>query len=145
MRFQAPKNNQSEKPIKNQELITDRIDQELFIDIQNINHELMNQPLLFRKYARLEAECNRMVRALEAELERSKAKAHLDLLKQGSKMKVADMEATVLLDENVKVVQDKLIEAKEVQENMKGALLAFRQRHDALKDLSANLRKEYGD
>lgn len=145
MRFKNSKNQEKEKPARNQEIIVDKVDQELFIDILNINDELMNQPLLFRKYARLEAECNKVVRTLEVELERVKAKAHLDLLKSGAKLKVADAEATVLLDENVKVVQDKLIEAREVQEGMKGALLAFRQRHDALKDLSANLRKEYGD
>jgi hypothetical protein len=35
------------------ELLTEPIDRELFIDEDNLNAELMDQPLLYRKYGKL--------------------------------------------------------------------------------------------
>lgn len=144
MRFK-PKN-QSQPKSTQKEILVDKIDQELFIDEQNLNSELMDQPLLFRKYARLEAEAAKAVRAIELKLDRIKSRVHLKIkVDVQNKVTVKDAEALVNVDEEVIKAQDELVNAMEVHDNMKGVLLAFRQRHDALKDLAANKRKEYAD
>lgn len=126
-------------------IIMGKIETELFIDQDNLNDELRDQPLLFRKYARLEAEAAKAVRAIELELDRTKAYCHIKISKENEKLKVADKEAMVKIDENVMQIEDELIDAMETHAEMKGILTAFRQRHDALKDLSANKRKELID
>ena len=127
---------------KNSDLITETIELELSIDADNINAELIDQPLLYRKYSRLEAESAAQVRAIELALNRAEARAHLKFTKTGAKLKVRDLESLVATDETVQKLEDELQEALELHSNMKGVLVAFRQRHEALKDLSANLRKE---
>ena len=130
---------------KSKDLLTERVDLELSIDENNINAELMDQPLLYRKYSRLEAEAAAAMRAIETKLERAKAKAHLHFSKGSQKLKVRDVEALVMGDEDVIRLEQELIDAQELHSNMKGILVAFRQRHEALKDLSANIRKEIVD
>lgn len=120
----------------------------LQIDENNINKELMDQPLLFREYGKMEVEAGDAVRILEVQLERVKAQVHLEFMKQtatGKKMTVKDIESQVLTDERVTKVQDELLDAQQVHDDMRNLMLALRQRHEVLKDVSANLRKELED
>lgn len=130
------------KERKNKSLITEPIDVELSIDEDELNEELMNQPLLYRKWSTFEAGAATEVKKLELRLEHAKAQAYLEAKESGIKMTVKDLEASVTLNENVIKLNEELIEAQEVLADMKTAVRAFLQRHDALKDLCANKRKE---
>jgi len=113
---------------------------DLKIDKDNINEELMNQPLLYRKWSKILAEANRNVRIFEVELLRVKARAHAKYSQIGKKVK--EVESLVMLDDDVVEVYDELVEAEELAENLKGIVVSFRQRHDSLREVSMNLRKE---
>lgn len=133
------------KERKSKSLITEPIDVELSIDEDQLNEELMNQPLLYRKWSTFEAGAATQVKKIELKLEHAKAQAYIEAKESGIKMTVKDLEAAVTLDEDVIKLNEQLIEAQEVLADMKTAVRAFLQRHDALKDLSANRRKELID
>jgi hypothetical protein len=131
--------------MKDSKTILDQDDVRLQIDENNINKELMDQPLLFREYGKMEIEAGDAVRTLEVQLNRVKAKVHLDIMKNAAKFKVKDIENMVEIHADVVKVQDELLEAQSVHEDMRNLIMALRQRHEVLKDISANLRKELGD
>lgn len=137
MRFKPKREQQS--------LVTDPVDLELSINEDNLNKELIDQPLKFRKWSRFEVEAAKALRLAELKLEHAKAKAYMNVKKQGGKMTVKDLEAAVALDAEVVSAQNNVLEAEEIHSDMKTAVKAFLQRHDALKDLAANRRKEIID
>lgn len=125
--------------------ILDQDDIRLRIDENNINKELMDQPLLFREYGKMEIEAGDAVRTLEVELVRVKARVHLDIMKNAPKLKVKDIENMVEVHEKVVKVQNELLEAQKMHDDMRNLIMSLRQRHEVLKDISANLRKELED
>lgn len=130
---------------KTRKLISERVDLELSIEDENINAELMDQPLLYRKYSRMEAEAAAAVKAIQLKLKNTRANIHLEHSKGGAKLKVKDLESIVDTNEEVIKIENELIEAEEMHSNLKGILVAFRQRHEALKEVSTNLRNEFKD
>lgn len=129
----------------NEKQILDQDDVRLQIDENNINKELMDQPLLFREYGKMEIEAGDAVRTLEVQLSRVKATVHLSIMKNAEKFKVKDIENMVEVHKDVVKVQNELLKALKMHEDMRNLIMALRQRHEVLKDISANLRKELGD
>lgn len=125
------------------ELISNPIEVDLTINTQSLNKELMDQPLLFKKYSDLDAEAQKAVRAIELQLSRVRAEAHLKYSQKG--LKVKDVDSMVEIDPKVVEVADKLLDLQEMADKIKGVLKACYQRHEALKDLAANKRKDLID
>jgi len=125
-------------------LITDEIDLELVVDWENLNEELMNQPLLMRKWTKLKSEVTAKAKAIKEHQKRLEASVRFELAGD-QKLKVKDLDARVLLDEQVIEAQEETIEAERLQEEYEGIVRSFWQRHDTLKELSANRRKEVID
>ena len=124
-------------------LMNEPIDQDLFIDHSNLNEELLDQPLRFKKWSKLEAEASRAAKAAKIEAERVKATVHLQYAKEGGR--VSDIEAKVKIDDRVLKASEAQLEAEELHEQYKGFVRALHQKAEALKDLCANKRKELID
>lgn len=127
------------------EIIKDGVDNELLIDDHNLNAELMNQPLYFRKYSKLLSEVQKKASITKLTLEEAESKMYADLSKNGQGLKVRELEAMVALDENIKKLKRELLDADALVQEFEGIVKAFYQRHEMLKDLCANKRKELVD
>lgn len=127
------------------DLITEPIDRELFIDENNLNAELMDQPLLYRKYGKLKSKAHKNAKSVELKLEAVMAQARLEFKKSHSKATVAEIDALVLLDPKVQELQNQLLDAEELHEDLESILYSLRQRHENIKELCANIRKEMAD
>jgi hypothetical protein len=125
------------------EILKDQVEIDLSIDTENLNKEIMDQPLLFKKYSDLDAETQRAVRTAELQVARVKAEAHLKYSQKG--LKVKDVESMVDIDPVVVEVSNKLLELYETADKIRGIVKALYQRHESLKDLAANRRKELAD
>jgi hypothetical protein len=128
--------------IKRREVIKEGIDQELSIDQNYLNEEIMDQPLYFRKYTRELAKIKRKVAAVEQQLDYRESQLVMELSSDGKGRKVAEVQAMVCKDETIQKLKTELADAKELEVEFEGIVKAFAQRHEMLKDLSANLRKE---
>jgi len=129
------------------ELITDDIDveSELYIEDEHLNEEIMDQPLKFRKWSRLEVRASRKTDAIELKLRTAEARAYSQAKNNEKKMTVKDIESYVDLDENVQQLRVELVDARAELLDLKMIVKAFYQRHESLKDLAANFRKELID
>ncbi len=139
------KDNRRKKAMKSQELILEEVDQELFIEEESINEELRDQPLKFRKWSKLEAQCEKKVKSIRMSLENAEAEAYQAAKNEGEKKSVKDLEYEVRLDSEVQHLKKELDEAEHELADVKMIVKAFYQRHEMLKDLSANLRKDMMD
>lgn len=127
------------------ELTKDSVEVELYIDVANLNDELLDQPLLYRKYSKLKSEAYRQMNAFKDKLEFLKSSARLEFKKSQVKSTVADVDAMIVTDPRVQEVLLQYREAEENFEALEGVVYALRQRHEALKELCANIRKEMAD
>ena len=130
---------------QDENVILEGISSELYINTDRLNEELLDQPIKFKKWVELESEALKHLKNLENSLEIAEAEAYVKAKASGQKMTVKDLESAVALDEAVKLIKEQIIEAEAVCLDMKGAVRAFHQRHEALKDLCANKRKELID
>lgn len=128
-----------------QELITEEVDRELFIDADNLNDELMDQPLLYRKYGKLKSKANRNAKAVKNKLERVIGAARMEFKRSHPKATVGELDALVAMDPTVQQCQNELLDAEELHEDMENILYTLRQRHENIKELCANIRKEMID
>lgn len=128
-----------------QNVLSDPADIELSIDTGQINHEIMDQPLLMRKWTKLKAEVSARAKSIKDQVKRTEAGVRLGIMKGEKGLKVKDIDAHVELDPQVIKVKDELIEAERLLEEYEGIVRAFYQRHESLKDLAANIRKEVID
>lgn len=131
------------KLTKNKEIIHEDIDQELFIDDENINEELMEQPLLFRKYTKIKAKLVAKSAAIKQKLKETEARAYAKYAAPGNK--VREIESSIDCDPDVLQLRKEHIEAERMVEEYEGIVIAFRQRHDVLKELSTNKRRDLID
>ncbi len=122
------------------DIIHEDADMELCIDDEELNAELMDQPLLFRKWVKIKGNVQRKVSAIKQKLKETEAKAYLRLAPEGGKVK--EIEARVELDSEVIEMRNELIDAEEMLIEYEGIARAFYQRHEALKEICANVRKE---
>lgn len=118
------------------------IDQELHINDLHVNEELVAQPLLMRKYSRELASLKRKRDAIQRKLELQESTITMTLSRDGTGRKVAEIEAMVAADESVQKLKEELAESEEHVGEYEGIVKAVQQRHDMLKELCANLRKE---
>jgi hypothetical protein len=125
------------------DLIYEKVDQELMIDIKNLNGELMDQALLMRKWTKAKAIASRRVKAIRNKLEYTKAQIYRDGVRKG--WRVGDIQAEVTVNHTVQELTNELTEAEYELEQLEGIVRAFHQKHDALKDLAANMRKGMED
>lgn len=125
------------------EIIFEDVDKELFIDNEALNEELMDQPLLLRKWIRIKAQVNKKVRIVQQKLKETEASVHLKCSNEGGRVK--DVESKVELDPEVTKLRYELIEAEALAEEYEGIARAFFQRHEALKEICANIRKELAE
>jgi hypothetical protein len=137
------KSRKEAKKSASKEIITDAVDMELFIDHHDLNNEVMNQPLLLRKWTKLKSEAHTKAKILKLQLKELESKFTSEYSKKGYKVK--EVEAAVCLEPKVQKMQRDLIEAEETLESFEGIVRAFFQRHEALKELGANIRKELLD
>ncbi len=128
---------------KNKKVIHEDIDMELTIDDRALNEETMDQPLTFRKYTKIKAEVNAKAKTIKQQLKQTEAMAYLEFAKEGKKVK--ELDSMVETDEEVIKLRMELIDAEQLVEEFEGIVRAFHQRHDSLKDLCANRRKELTD
>ena len=138
-----PRSLRSEERPKKPEVIGDNVQMDLAINSDFINDEMMDQPLLHRKYSDLSANQNKAVKAIELKLDRVEAKWHLLYSKEGGKVK--EVESKVRLNEEVQKVEEELLQAQETADSLKGIVVAFRQRHELLREISTNIRKDLED
>lgn len=117
----------------------DAVDSELMIDIRNLNGELMDQPLLMRKWTKAKAMASKRAKAIRGQLAYTKGSLHKSLAAKG--LRVGDIEAAINTDPSMMKLNDELIEAEYELEALEGIVRAFYQKHESLKDLSANTRK----
>lgn len=134
-----------EAPSKKRELVTDDPGRELSIDEDNLNQELMDQPLLFRKWTRMLSQVSKKAKAIKNKLEYQKALAVSKYASDGTGKKVREIEAAITLDAEVARLENELLDAEELVEEYTGIVKAFYQRHEMLKDLCANKRREFID
>lgn len=125
------------------DLIYEKVDQELMIDIRNINGELMDQALLMRKWTKAKSMASKRAKAIRNKLEYTKAQIYRDGVRKG--WRVGDIQAEVTVNPTVQELTNELTEAEFELEQLEGIVRAFHQKHDALKDLSANVRKGMED
>lgn len=125
------------------DLIYEKVDQELMIDIKNINGELMDQALLMRKWTKAKSMASKRAKAVRNKLEYTKAQIYRDGVRKG--WRVGDIQAEVTVNPTVQELTNELTEAEFELEQLEGIVRAFHQKHDALKDLSANVRKGMED
>jgi len=130
---------------KRREIIHQDVDKELTIDNQNLNEELMDQPLYFKKWTTLLSEVRRKAKVLRFNLEEKEAELYVKLSNDGTGRKVKELESAVTLDPDVKTLKRELVEAEEIVDKFEGIVKAFYQRHEMLKDLCANRRRELVD
>lgn len=126
-------------------VIYEDADKELFIDEDELNEESANQPLTFRKWTKLKAEVNAKAKHIKQKLKQAEADAYLYYKKEGAGNKVKDLESLVETDVEVIKLRKELIEAEKLVEEYEGIVRSFHQRHEAIKDLAANRRKELAD
>lgn len=121
-------------------IMHERADLELIIDSERLNEELMNQPLMYRKWAKLKSEVNKKAKIIKLKLEQVEGQKYLTFTKDGGKVK----ELESRLDGDLELIQLKqeLYEAEAMAEEYDGICKAFYMRHEAIKELCANLRKE---
>ena len=117
----------------------DAVDSELMIDINNLNGELMDQALLMRKWTKAKAMASRRAKAIRGQVAFTKGTLHKQLASKG--LRVGDIEAAIDTDPGVAKLNNELIEAEYELEALEGIVRAFYQKHESLKDLSANTRK----
>lgn len=130
----------NQQSVEKNGIISDSIDMELLIDIDDLNGEIMNQPLMMRKYTKLKADVHAKAKIIELKLKETEALYYIEHSKKGHKVK--DVESLVALEPEVKQLKFELIEAEKLLEVYEGIVRATAQRHDSLKDLAANIRKE---
>ena len=118
-------------------------DLELYIDEENLNAELMDQPLRYKKFLTEKAKLGHKVKAIKAQLEIIKAEKRLEGTKTGARVK--ELDAMVTADEEVKQLQKELFQAEEEYDTVDGICRAFYQRGELLKELSTNKRREFLD
>jgi hypothetical protein len=121
-------------------IISDPAELELYIDMDNLNGELQDQPLLMHKWAREKTRASRAVKAIRAKLYQVERKVYDRLAFKG--LKVKDMELMAKTDPEVVQVQRELDDTEQHFEYLTEVVYAFKQRHEVLKDLAANARKE---
>lgn len=121
----------------------DPIDSDLSVDKDYLNDELLSQPLLFAKWIRLSTQASKAAKLAKLDLKRVEAEVRLAL--SGEKLRVADVDARVELNPDVVRSHEALMEAEELAEQYHGFVRAMGQRHEVLKDLCANKRKELID
>jgi F0F1-type ATP synthase membrane subunit b/b' len=73
------------------------------------------------------------------------SQARLEFKKSHPKSTVADIDALIMLDPRVQEVQQQLLDAEESHEDLESILYSLRQRHENIKELCANIRKEMTD
>lgn len=127
------------------EIVKDRVEMDLSIYPENLNQQLMDQALVYKKYSDLDAEARKAHRDAESYLKVVESTAHIRYSRENPKMKVKDLESLVTLDAQVQQVRAKVSELEEQADKIRGALKAAYQRHDMLKELSYNKRKEFVD
>lgn len=132
-------------PFKKREIIQDDPGRELSIDENNLNNELQDQALLFRKWTKLSAQVAKKAKAIKNHLEREKARLVVKFSSDGTGKKVREVEASISLDPEVIKLEDELVDAEELVDEYTGIVKAFYQRHEMLKDLCANKRREFID
>jgi hypothetical protein len=123
--------------------IYDSVDTELMIDPKNLQGELMDQSLLMRKWTRAKAMANKTAKILRTRQAIHKGNLHKQFAKQG--LRVGDIEAAINTDPQFTRITEELIEAEFEFEMLEGVVRAFYQKHESLKDLSANARKGVED
>jgi hypothetical protein len=117
----------------------DAVDTELMIDLNNLNGELMDQALLMRKWTKAKAIASKRSKQIRTRLAVIKGTLHKQLSIKG--LRVGDIQAAIDTDQNVISLQEDLTEAEYEFEALEGIVRAFYQKHESLKDLSANVRK----
>lgn len=133
--------------MKGKKVIYDDVDMELYIDEDDLNKEITDQPLKFRKWSELANEAEKAVKAIQNELDLVCAEVRLEIiedyeLKGAKRPTTDDLRALVMVSEKVIEIKRELMEAENTSENLKSVVRAFYQRHEMLKDLSANIRKD---
>lgn len=139
------KRNKDQAPVKKRELVTDDAGRELSIDDAMLNQELMDQPLSFKKWTNLLAGVSKKAKIIKLTLDEKKAETVTKYSSDGTGKKVKEIEASVAMDPEVRKLERELIDAEEMVDQYTGIVKAFYQRHEMLKDLCANKRREFVD
>lgn len=144
-RFQNKHREDHAPSAKRRELLKEGIDQELSIDDMNLNRELMDQALYFRKYTKELSKVQRKAKSIKITFEQAEARLYVKLSNDGKGRKVKEIESMVLLDESLSEIREQLHDAEQLVTEYEGIVKAFYQRHEMLKDLCANARRDMVD
>lgn len=125
------------------EIENESIKNDAIIDDSRLNEELLKQPLLFIKWVEISVKANQAAKAAKANLKAVEGETRLKYAQKG--VRVADVDAKVDTDKDVKEARNALYEAEATAEKLNSFVRAIYQRGEALKDLCANKRKELID
>lgn len=118
------------------------ISEELSINDLHLNEEIMGQPLLMRKYTQELSKLRKKCKSIKNQLELKEARLAVKFANDGKGKRVSEIEASIIQDDEVQKLRIELYDAEELQDEYEGIVRSIAQRMDALKDLSANIRKE---
>lgn len=135
----------NESRFKTRSMVADPLEKELSIDSQRLNEEIMDQPLLYKKWSTLAAQVSKKAKLFKLNLEEKEAELYVLYSSDGTGKKVKEIESAVSLNPDIRRLKRDLIDAEELLEQYEGIIRAFYQRHEMLKDLAANARRELID
>ncbi len=130
---------------KNREMITDDVEKHISIDDSRINEELQDHALHFRKYTKILSNLQKKAKAIKLKLEEVEATVYVRLSNDGQGRKVKEIDSMIVLDPEVAKLKRDLLDAEEMVSEYEGIVKALYQRHEMLKDLCANRRKDLLD
>lgn len=119
------------------------IKSDVIIDDNNLNEELLKQPLLYIKWVELAAKANKAARNAKVILKQVEGHAKFKYKQKGST--VDQVNAQVDTDAEVIAARQELNELEVTAETFNNYVRSVYQRLDTLKELCANKRKELID
>jgi len=127
--------------VKSKEIVKDDVELDLSIDFDGINDELMESALMLKKYGDFVTSALRKRKAVALKKDEIEALTYAKLSAKGG-MKVKELESHVTLSSDVQRLNRELLEAESQEDSLKRIYYAFKARHESIKELSANIRKE---
>lgn len=114
--------------------------EDLQIDVKNINNELKRQAQLFYQYLKKKTDMKTEIKYQKMDL--SLLEADYLKTKNTAKLKVKEIEALLMENDEILNKRERIIELEDMLEDFENVVKAMAQKHDCIKEISMNLRRE---
>jgi len=126
--------------------LEDQIVEDLEIEEKKINLHLRTTPQLYYKYAELRSSAKTELKRLQLDLRLLKSQVTSNLIKFAKKKPtLKSIEIEISLDDEVVELEERIIELEDIIETYNNALNAINKKHESVRELSMNLRKDFLD